>query len=170
MVWLGCVGCVLTYFDHNRILPVLMHRSYIHILNCMRYKHYSTSNPVDVNGHSIANLFPIITQQLFTTNTHPQTQQLQVARWRINLPLNRSTAKTSTCIVSFFKFSAVKDTHVLIWTYMMISCIHIIGYIRWQYWYDWWACSRRILLLLNATWTLFANTLVYGMWLMLVML
>ena len=50
-----------------------MHRSYIHILNCMRYKHYSTSNPVDVNGHSIANLFPIITQQLFTTNTHPQT-------------------------------------------------------------------------------------------------
>ena len=53
-------------------------------------------------------------------------------------------------------------THVLIWTYM-IACIHMIGYIRWQYWYDWWAWSRRILAELNATWILFDDSLVHGM-------
>ena len=56
IVLLGCLGCVKKYFGHKLVVPVLMHLSYIHIPNCMLYRHCSISHQVDVQGHSIENL------------------------------------------------------------------------------------------------------------------
>ena len=69
MILLGCVRCVMKYFGHKLVVAVLMRLSHIHTPHCMLYKHCSISNQVDANGHGIANLFPSISEQLYT-QTH----------------------------------------------------------------------------------------------------